>query len=95
MGIFNFFKQTPLAPVVQEKRTIDATDGFLNLSIQTSLPRITESRNNQWVDYGGDNNFPKYLQELYLSSPTQQAIIDTRKGLLWICIRWKSSLFIR
>ena len=78
MGIFNFFKQTPLAPVVQEKRTIDATDGFLNLSIQTSLPRITESRNNQWVDYGDNNNFPKYLQELYLTSPTQQAIIDTK-----------------
>ena len=45
------------------------------------LPKISEVRRNDWVDYGADNLFPYELQELYLTSPMNQAIIN-RKALM-------------
>ena len=34
------------------------------------------SYNNKWVNYGKDNDFPNYLRNLYLTSPTHQTIVD-------------------
>lgn len=34
------------------------------------------SMSNKWIDYGLNNDYPNYLRALYLSSPTNQAVID-------------------
>jgi len=48
---------------------------------KVELPQISETRRNEWVDYGKDNLFPIELQQLYLTSPMNQAIIN-RKALM-------------
>ena len=76
--LFNFNKQITTPIETPKSNYGDMLDSVMSLSIQTSLPRITESRNNEWVDYGSDNNYPKYLEDLYSNSPTHQAIVDTK-----------------
>jgi len=34
------------------------------------------STGSKWIEYGKNNDYPEYLRELYLNSPTNQAIID-------------------
>ena len=48
---------------------------------KVELPKISETRRNEWVDYGEKNLFPLELQDLYLTSPMNQAIIN-RKSLM-------------
>ena len=48
---------------------------------KVELPKISETRKNEWVDLGKNNLFPLELQELYLTSPMNQAIIN-RKALM-------------
>jgi len=48
---------------------------------KVELPQISETRRIEWVDYGKDNLFPIELQQLYLTSPMNQAIIN-RKALM-------------
>ena len=45
------------------------------------MPVISETKSNEWVDFGEDNLFPKELQELYLTNPMNQSIIN-RKALM-------------
>ena len=46
-----------------------------------SLPELSETRADEWVDFGENNLFPKELQSLYITSPMNQAIIN-RKALM-------------
>ena len=39
------------------------------------------SYSNKWINYGKDNDYPNYLRNLYLSSPTNQAVIDGTQNL--------------
>ena len=55
--------------------------GLSNGVAKVSLPQISETRRNAWVDLGTNNLFPIELQELYLTSPMNQAIIN-RKSLM-------------
>jgi hypothetical protein len=40
-------------------------------------PEITESKQRDWVNFGSDNNFPKYLIDRYINSPTNHTIINS------------------
>ena len=47
----------------------------VNFSTYTS-PKISESKNRQWVNYGDDNNYYQYLIDRYNGSATNNAIIN-------------------
>lgn len=55
---------------------------IINLSAYTS-PVITESKRNEWVDYGSDNNYYSYLIDRYNNSTTNNAIINNISRLLY------------
>ena len=54
------------------------TNDIISLSIMVDLPRIKESRNKVYVEYGVDNLYPEFLKDLYSSSPTHNAIVKTK-----------------
>ena len=41
-----------------------------------TAPLITESKKDEWVNYGADNNYYQHLIDLYNSSPTNNAAIN-------------------
>ena len=47
----------------------------INLTSYTR-PEIKESSNNEWVEYGEDNDYFQYLIDRYNGSPTNNAIIN-------------------
>ena len=47
----------------------------VNLATYTS-PEIVEKRNQNFVEYGDDNNYYQYLIDRYNGSPTNNAIIN-------------------
>jgi hypothetical protein len=52
---------------------------ILNLSIQDITPYDFgeyTSQYNRWVDFGRDNDYPSYLRNLYITSPTHQAVME-------------------
>lgn len=48
---------------------------IVNLSTYTS-PRIVETKTQEWVSYGVDNNYYGYLQDRINGSPTNNAIVN-------------------
>lgn len=48
---------------------------IVNLSTYTS-PRIVETKTQEWVSYGVDNNYFGYLQDRINGSPTNNAIVN-------------------
>jgi len=77
MGIFNFRKELK----IQEKEIeTGATiiDNVIRLAASSNLPRIIENKNKEWVEYGNDNNYPNFLETLFNSSPTHQAIVNSK-----------------
>ena len=78
MGLFNFNKEKE-TPIVQPQNDgASLMDSVIRLAASSQLPSIFEERRNEWVSYGANNDFPKYLETLYNSSPTHQAIIDSK-----------------
>ena len=55
----------------------------LNLSTENETPyNIGEYYNTSgWVDFGVRNDYPEYLRNLYLNSPTHQAVVDSTINL--------------
>ena len=49
--------------------------GVVQLSTYTS-PKVTEIKNQDWIEYGDDNNYFKYLQDRINGSPTNNAVIN-------------------
>lgn len=49
--------------------------GIVNLATYTS-PKIVEVRNQDWINYGEDNNYFGYLQDRINGSPTNNAIVN-------------------
>ena len=41
-----------------------------------TAPQITESKKDEWVNYGADNNYYQHLIDLYNASPTNNAAIN-------------------
>ena len=48
---------------------------FVNLSTYTS-PEIVENKNREWVEFGADNDYFKFLIDRYQGSPTNNAVIN-------------------
>ena len=48
---------------------------FVNLSTYTS-PEIIESGNNEWVEFGANNDYFKYLIDRYNGSATNNAVVN-------------------
>ncbi len=68
----------------QKEEEIDEDSYQIGLSSEAddiTLPELSESRTDEWVDFGENNLFPKELQSLYITSPMNQAIIN-RKALM-------------
>lgn len=54
----------------------DSNIHVIELSAYTR-PEITESKQRDWIHFGNDNNFPKYLIDRYINSPTNHTIINS------------------
>jgi hypothetical protein len=48
---------------------------FVNLSTYTS-PEIVENKHKEWVEFGADNDYFKFLIDRYQGSPTNNAVIN-------------------
>ena len=46
-------------------------------------PVITESKRNDWVEYGEDNNYYQFLLDRYTNSTTNNAIINNISRLVY------------
>jgi hypothetical protein len=55
---------------------------FVNLS-QYEPPIITESKRDNWVEFGGENNFFQFLIDRYNNSTTNAAIINNVARLIY------------
>jgi hypothetical protein len=55
---------------------------FVNLS-QYEPPIITESKRDNWVEFGGENNFFQFLIDRYNNSTTNAAIINNVSRLIY------------
>ena len=77
MGIFNFRKKSKL-PEKQNENGGTLIDNVIRLAAASNLPRIIENKNKEWVEYGNDNNYPNFLETLFNSSPTHQAIVNSK-----------------
>jgi hypothetical protein len=55
---------------------------ILNLAAYTS-PQVTESKRDEWVEYGDDNNYFSFLIDRYTNSPTNNAIINNISRLVY------------
>jgi len=49
--------------------------GVVSLATYTS-PKVTEVRNQDWINYGDDNNYFGYLQDRINGSPTNNAVVN-------------------
>jgi len=82
MGIFNFNKKEQSVTPVETttNKGGDSVDNVFNFQIQNSLPIIKEQNNSEWVNYKSDlgDEYPIYLESLYNTSPTHQAIVNTK-----------------
>lgn len=82
MKFFNFNK------TVQEPIKTNINRNFSNpkviklSSVETFLPTIKEKNGQDWIAYGIDNNYPKYLTDLFLSSPTHGAICKRKTNMI-------------
>ena len=55
---------------------------IINLS-SYNKPKIKEDKKNKWVNYGEDNDYYKYLIELYTNSTTNNAIINGVTNMIY------------
>lgn len=85
MGIIDNFrfdkkvKTETTKPVVE---TFNNSVESMNLSAVTDLPKIKEKKNQEWVDYGDDNLYPQFLQDMFNTSPTHNAIVKTKAEMV-------------
>lgn len=85
MGIFNFNKnkQAEAIQVEQTKSSFDTSVASFNLEAIDSMPCIIKHKNKQWVSYGHSDNYPSILEDVYFSSPTLSAILQTKAELIY------------
>ena len=60
---------------MKKKKNKGGSISIVNLSTYTS-PRIVETKTQEWVSYGVDNNYFGYLQDRINGSPTNNAIVN-------------------
>jgi hypothetical protein len=54
----------------------------INLSSYTT-PKVVEYKNKEWIGYGDDNNYFKYLIDRYNGSPTNNAIVNAVSAMIF------------
>jgi hypothetical protein len=54
----------------------------INLSSYTT-PKVVEYKNKEWIGYGDDNNYFKYLIDRYNGSPTNNAIVNAISAMIY------------
>ena len=54
----------------------------INLSSYTT-PKVVEYKNKEWIGYGDDNNYFRYLIDRYNGSPTNNAIINAISAMIY------------
>ena len=47
------------------------------------IPKVVESNNKNWIDYGSDNNYFGELIERYLGSPTNSRCINGISDMIY------------
>ena len=61
-------------------------DNIININLETSTaPIVQETRGRDWIEYGTENwanLYPQFLIDLYYSSSTNAAIINTTSELI-------------
>ena len=67
-------------PTVAKKK--DSKISFVNLSTYSS-PKIVESKSNQWVEFGAQNNYFQFLIDRYNGSPTNSAVINAISQMIF------------
>lgn len=81
MELFGYNLSKKVQPISVNAEVISKpqmTNDIISLSIMVDLPKIKESRNKVYVEYGVDNQYPEFLKDLYSSSPTHNAIVKTK-----------------
>ena len=48
-----------------------------------NIPHIVEKTNQDWVSFGDDNLYPKYLLELFLGSAINGALIKSIGAMIY------------
>lgn len=81
MSIIDRFLGKKTELVVPEINTLQKEEVF-SLSVQTDLPKIVERKNMDFIGWGEDNMYPETLTELYLTSPTHNAIVKTKAEMV-------------
>ena len=79
--IFKFGSSKPTETTQSQDSTSKAgreVFGSMSFAMETDLPVIKEMRGKDWVLYGEDNLYPQYLQQLFNTSPTHQAIVKAK-----------------
>ena len=74
-----------------KKKENKSAVSFVNLASYTS-PDIIENNNSEWVEFGDDNSYYKYLIDRYNGSPTNNAVINSVSQMI-MC--YSDSLFRR
>ena len=67
-------------PTVAKKK--DSKISFVNLSTYSS-PKIVESKNKEWVEFGANNNYFQFLIDRYNGSPTNSAVINAISQMIF------------
>jgi hypothetical protein len=83
MGLLNLFnlgkqEQVTVTPQIRGREEF----GSMSFTMETDLPVIKEVRGKDWVEFGYDNLYPQYLQKLFNTSPTHQAIVKTKSLMI-------------
>lgn len=84
---FNKQKNTEVESVTidtNQNNSGDWVNSVMNFAMETSLPVIKEQNNYEWVKYQSDlgDEYPEYLENLYNTSPTHQAIVNTKSMIV-------------
>jgi hypothetical protein len=79
---FKFAKKEKTSDIKPVVETFNGSVESMNLSAVTDLPKIKEKKNQDWVDYGDSNLYPQFLQDMYNTSPTHNAIVKTKSEMV-------------
>jgi len=67
----------------KKAESMDASNmiGSVDLS-RIEIPKMSESTNGKWVNWGDDNKYPIYLTDLYKTSALHRTLINNKSKLI-------------
>src|SRR3990170_4184015 len=75
MGIFSIFsKQQPIAVAITKE--IQADSFSLMTFSRPEIPTIVEKRNQEWISFGEDNDYPQKLKEFLATCAMHNSIVN-------------------